>query len=518
MHLQTLLESLPIDVSITPREVDPRVAALTSDSREVTPGALFVAVPGLQVDGHDFIPQALEAGAVGVVGERPRLDLGLPADFPYVHVDNARAALGWLHAAWHDFPSRRLTLVGVTGTDGKTTTTNLIHAMLSQAGQPVGMVSTVNARIGERASDTGLHVTTPPAADIQRYLAEMVDAGMTHAVLESTSHGLAQHRLTGCDFDVAVITNITHEHLDYHGSMEAYRAAKGRLFVGLASSHRKADQPKISVLNADDALSYDYLRGIGVEEQISYSLSDAQADVVATDIAYAPDGIHFMLESAWGEVSVHTTLVGAYNVSNILAAAATALALGVSLSTIAEAVADFEGVPGRMERIDAGQDFTAIVDFAHTPNALSRALEAARPLTGPEGRVIVVFGCAGLRDREKRQLMGEVAATGADLTVVTAEDPRTEPLEEIMAATAHTLIEGGRHEGVDFWQIPDRGAAIRHAVELARPGDVVLACGKGHEQSMCFGATEYPWDDREAMRRALRGETLATLPTAQEGQ
>lgn len=515
MQLQTLLASLPIAVSVSPKSANPKLMGITSDSREVTPGELFVAVSGLQVDGHDFIAPALDAGAVAVVGERRRAELSLPATFPYARVENARAVLGWLHAAWHEFPSRKLTLIGVTGTDGKTTTTNLIHTMLTRAGERVGMVSTVNVRIGERASDTGLHVTTPPAADIQRYLAEMVAAGMTHAVLESTSHGLAQHRLTGCDFDVAVITNITHEHLDYHGSLEAYRAAKGRLFTGLASAHRKPGQPKISVLNADDALSYDYLREVAVERQLSYSLSDAEADVVAKDIVYAPDGTHFTLEGAESRVSMHTTLVGAYNVSNILAAAATALALGVPITGIAEAVAEFAGVPGRMERIDAGQDFTAIVDFAHTPNALRRALEAARPLAGPEGRVIVVFGCAGLRDREKRRLMGEVAATEADLTVVTAEDPRTESLEEIMAATARALAAGGRREGVDFWQIGDRGVAILHAVELVRPGDVVLACGKGHEQSMCFGTTEYPWDDREAMRLALHGKTLSTLPTSE---
>ena len=515
MQLQTLLASLPITVSVSPKSANPKLMGITSDSRQVSPGALFVAVSGLQVDGHDFIAQALDAGAVAVVGERRRTELSLPTTFPYARVENARAVLGWLHAAWQGFPSRKLTLIGVTGTDGKTTTTNLIHAMLTRAGERVGMVSTVNARIGERASDTGLHVTTPPASDIQRYLAEMVAAGMRHAVLESTSHGLAQHRLTGCDFDVAVITNITHEHLDYHGSMDAYRMAKGRLFDGLASAHRKSGQPKISVLNADDALSYDYLRSIPAETQISYSLSDPEADVVAKDIVYAPDGTRFTLQGAQGRASLHTTLVGAYNVSNVLAAAAATLALGVPISVIAEAVAEFAGVPGRMERIDAGQAFTAIVDFAHTPNALRRALEAARPLTGPGGRVIVVFGCAGLRDREKRRLMGEVAAKGADFTVVTAEDPRTEPLEAIMAATAQALTVGGRREGADFWRVPDRGQAIRHAVDLARPGDVVLACGKGHEQSMCFGATEYPWDDREAMRLALRGKTLATLPTSE---
>jgi UDP-N-acetylmuramoyl-L-alanyl-D-glutamate--2,6-diaminopimelate ligase len=430
-------------------------------------------------------------------------------------VADARAALGWLHAAGRGFPSRRLTLIGVTGTDGKTTTTNLIHAMLTQDGQRVGMVSTVNARIGERARDTGLHVTTPPASDIQTYLAEMVEVGMTHAVLESTSHGLAQHRLTGTDFDVAVVTNITHEHLDYHGSMDAYRAAKGRLFAGLASAYRKPNQPKIAVLNADDALSYDYLCQFPVDRRLSYSLTDGGADVVAAEIVHAAAGTRFLLQTPWGRAPVQTSLVGDYNVSNVLAAATTALALGASLESVRAALADFKGVPGRMERIDAGQAFAAIVDFAHTPNALQRALESVRQLTGEDGRVIVVFGSAGLRDREKRRLMGEVAAVGADLTVVTAEDPRTESLDEIMAATARALVAGGRREGVDFWRIADRGAAIRHAVQLARPGDVVLACGKGHEQSMCFGTTEYPWDDRKAMRLALQGETLSTLPTSE---
>ncbi|MGC9399826.1 MAG: UDP-N-acetylmuramoyl-L-alanyl-D-glutamate--2,6-diaminopimelate ligase [Anaerolineae bacterium] len=517
MQLKSLLASAPVTAHLTPAGADVSLAGIISDSREVEPGTLFVAVPGLQVDGHAFIPQALARGAVAVVGERGRAALDLPAELPYVRVEDARAALGWLHAAWHGFPSRHLTLIGVTGTDGKTTTTNLLHAMLTRADKQVGMVSTVNARIGGRTSDTGLHVTTPPAWQIQRYLAEMVEAGMTYAVLEATSHGLEQHRLTGCDFDVAVITNITHEHLDYHGSLEAYRAAKGRLFTGLSSAYRKPHQPKISVLNADDVLSYDYLRSMPVDRQLSYGLSEG-VDVAARHVRYVPDGVRFTLASPWGQATVTSTLVGGYNVSNILAAASAALALEVPLSTVVEAVAEFRGVPGRMERIDAGQPFTAIVDFAHTPNALRQALEAVRPLAGSGGRVIVVFGSAGLRDREKRRLMGEVAAAEADLTVVTAEDPRTEPLEEIMAVTARALAAEGRREGVDFWRIPDRGQAIRHAVELARPGDVVIVCGKGHEQSMCFGTTEYPWDDREALRLALGGETLATLPTARRSE
>jgi UDP-N-acetylmuramoyl-L-alanyl-D-glutamate--2,6-diaminopimelate ligase len=505
------------------------VAGITSDSREVKPGWLFVAVPGLTVDGHDFIPRAVEAGAVAVVGEVLREALGLPERVPYVRVGDARRALGWLHAAWYDFPSHKMILVGVTGTDGKTTTTNLLHAMLQAAGYEAGMISTVNARIGERSHDTGLHTTTPEASDVQRYLAEMAEAGATHAVLEVTSHGLAQHRLAGCDFDVAAVTNVTHEHLDYHGTFDSYLEAKASLFRRLMGSYRKPRPegmeesplppavPKVAVINADDPGSYAYLGQIPADWQVVYGLDPDEADVTARGVEYGPKGLRFSLVSPWGEVEIRSSLVGAFNVSNVLAASSAALALGVSPETVAPAVEAFRGVPGRMERIDEGQAFLAIVDFAHTPNALRRALEAAQEMAGDGGRVIAVFGSAGLRDREKRRLMGEVSARLADLTVVTAEDPRTESLDEIMAVTARALEEGGRREGVDFWRVPDRGEALLHAVELARPGDVVITCGKGHEQSMCFGTTEYPWDDREALRRALHGETLDTLPTSGAG-
>lgn len=521
MDLQTLL------ADITPVGEAPsdhlEITAITDDSRQVTPDGLFVAVPGLNVDGHHFIPQAVEAGASVIVGERPRAELDLPAALPYIRVADAREALGRLHAAWHDHPARKLTLIGVTGTDGKTTTTTLIYEILRAAGIPVGMISTVDARIGGQTLDTGLHTTTPPAEAVQRYLAQMVDAGMTHAVLETTSHGLAQRRLAGCRFDVAVITNITHEHLDYHGSWEAYRDAKAMLFGELLDDRRLG----LAVLNRDDPGSYDYLAARAGDPQIAYSVHpelvvhakgkpgiDSSRDLTAKNIHATPSGTRFTLCTPGGEIEISSSLIGDYNVSNILAAAATAWGMELPLSAIAEGVAAVRGVPGRMECIDAGQDFLAIVDFAHTPNALRRALETGQALAGDAGRVIVVFGSAGLRDKEKRRLMGEVAGQLADLTVVTAEDPRTEPLAEILAESAAGLQVHGRREGVDYWRVPDRGAAIRYAVQLARPGDVVMTCGKGHEQSMCFGAVEYPWDDREAMRRALHGETLDTLPTS----
>ncbi len=512
MRFSELLSMIPGVIGRTEPDVD--VTTVTADSRRVSPGSIFVAVPGVSRDGHTFIPEALAAGAAAVVGERSLAELALPAGTPYGLVRHGAEAFGWLSAALRDFPSQKMILVGITGTDGKTTTTNLVYAILRAAGHNVGMISTVNARIGARSLDTGLHTTTPPADEIQSYLAEMVADGATHAVVEVTSHGLAQYRLAGCDFDVAAITNITHEHLDYHGTWEAYREAKAGLFRGLYSAYRKPDAPKISVLNADDPGSYDHLRDIPTDWQVVYGLDAEESDVTAVDIRHTPAGLCFTVLSPWGQVEVSSALIGAFNVSNILAAVTVGLALGASPEQVAAGIADFTGVPGRMERIDEGQDFTAVVDFAHTPNALRRALEAARELVGSNGRVIVAFGCAGLRDREKRRLMGEVAAASADITVITAEDPRTESLDAIMAETARAMEDAGKVEGRDFHRVADRGAALRHAVALARPGDLVMACGKGHEQSMCFGDIEYPWDDREAMRQALQGNSLTVLPTA----
>jgi UDP-N-acetylmuramoyl-L-alanyl-D-glutamate--2,6-diaminopimelate ligase len=477
-----------------------------------------VARAGDAFDGHVFIPDAIVAGASVVVGERPAGEVNAPV--PYLRVRDGREALAWLSAAWYDYPARRMTMIGVTGTDGKTTTVNLLYHILRAAQLKVGLISTVNAVIGDQEHDTGLHVTTPDAPDVQGYLAEMVASGTTHAVLETTSHGLAQHRVTACDFDVAVVTNITHEHLDYHGDWQTYLAAKARLFESLNTAARKPGLPKLAVLNADDA-SFEHLQDIVVERSLSYGLTSEQAQVTARDIVYAPDATHFTLRAGLAprqhEIALATSLIGAFNVSNVLAAATAALGLGIEPGAIQAGVAALRGIPGRMERVsDETHSCLAIVDFCHTPNALRRALETTRALTGDGGRVVAVWGSAGLRDREKRRLMGAVSAQLADLTVITAEDPRTESLTDIMAESAAACENEGRREGIDFWQIADRGEALRFAVELARPGDVVIACGKGHEQSMCFGATEYPWDDREALRRALRGETLDTLPTAKK--
>ena len=480
-------------------------------------------------DGHRYIPDATNRGASAVAGELPEQTAlgGLERRVPYLQVSNGRATLAWLHAAWYGHPSRSMAVVGVTGTDGKTTTCNLLFSILKAAGVRSGMISTVNAVIGDRTYDTGLHTTTPDSAEVQHYLAQMREAGTEVAVLETTSHGLAQHRVTAVDYDVAVVTNITHEHLDFHGSYEAYRDAKAMLFRSLlAGPRRRSDRaaqyglkpPKTAVLNADDS-SFAYLSQIPAERGIVYTaignglatgrdLGGPITGLRAVDVRQGPSGMAFDVEVAGDDsyaapLHLTTQLAGRFNVSNILAAVGAAIALRLSDVAIVEGIKALTGIAGRMQRIDRGQAFTAIVDFAHTPNALAEALATARDLTGPNQGVIVVFGSAGLRDREKRRLMGEVAARSADYTVITAEDPRTEDLDAILAETADAMAQAGRVEGLDFVRVPDRQSAIVEAVRKARPGDVVMVCGKGHEQSMCFGVVEHPWRDQDALAWAL---------------
>jgi UDP-N-acetylmuramoyl-L-alanyl-D-glutamate--2,6-diaminopimelate ligase len=571
MRLAELLDSLPAIQAID-GPTDVLITHITSDSRQVKPGALFVAYRGVNADLHRYIPDAISRGAAAVVAEDRLVGLSVPC----IQAADGREALAWLAAAWHGHPSRHMTLVGITGTDGKTTTANLLFSILRAAGKAAGLISTVNAVIGGQEYDTGLHTTTPDATDVQRYLAQMRDAGTEIAVLEATSHGLAQHRVTACAFDVAVITNITHEHLDFHGTYQAYREAKALLFRSLVEKpvfSKKTGFSKTAVLNRDDD-SFEFLSAIPTERVITYGVggrgsegageqggrgAEEQASagtlppivpdalhLTAVKIHHTPSGAEFDVQftpspchpvtlspchpvtlSPCHPVTLSpphpvtlspchlvTSLVGDFNISNILAATGAALALGIAPEAIQAGVRTMAAVPGRMERVDRGQPFTALVDFAHTPNALAHALETARSLAAAHGRVIVVFGSAGLRDQEKRWLMGEVAARHADLTVVTAEDPRTEDLAAIMAVTASALRAAGRIEGRDFVQIPDRQAAILYAVEQAGPGDTVILCGKGHEQSMCFGVREYPWRDQDALGWALetRGAAATSDP------
>ncbi|HEX8683760.1 MAG TPA: UDP-N-acetylmuramoyl-L-alanyl-D-glutamate--2,6-diaminopimelate ligase [Ardenticatenaceae bacterium] len=474
-----------------------QVTQLTNDSRNVQPGALFVAYKGRTNDLHRFLPTAVEAGVAAAVVERPDPALSIPQ----IVVPDGREALGWLAAAWEEHPSRALRVVGVTGTDGKTTTMHLIASVLDALQLPYGMVTTIGARIGQREVDTGEHVTTPDAPVVQRFLREMVDEGMAVAVLETTSHALSQHRVTGVAYDIAVVTNITHEHLDEHGSLEGYRAAKRRLFESLRDSYRKPNVPKVAVINGDDS-SYDYLAPLPTDVQLVYGIESPAATVRARDVRFERDGTRFTAETPIGPIDIHSPLLGRFNVYNILAALCTGIALGGSPEQLAAGIAALRVVKGRMEPIDEGQDFLAIVDFAHTPVSLENALNTAREMT--EGRVISVFGSAGLRDRAKRGMMGEISGRLADLTVITAEDPRTEDVVEICEEIAAGAERAGAVRARSYIVIHDRAEAIAWAVNRASPGDLVIACGKGHEPSMCYGTTEHPWSEHEAMRSALR--------------
>ncbi|MCC7163887.1 MAG: UDP-N-acetylmuramoyl-L-alanyl-D-glutamate--2,6-diaminopimelate ligase [Anaerolineae bacterium] len=517
------------------------ITRVTDKSQHVIPGSLFVAYPGLNVDGAQFIPDALQRGAVAIVSQSPFSILrspfselqspgsGLRSPVPVFRVSNGRSALAHLSAAYYGYPSRNLRVIGVTGTDGKTTTSTLIENILLAAGHTVGTITTVAAHIGGQQVDTGFHTTTPDAPDIQSYLARMVERGAEYAVVESTSHGLDQRRLDAIDFDIAVVTNITHEHLDIHGTWENYRDAKAQLFRFLSSTARKPRTPKVAVLNADDNTRgvLDYLAALPCDERIIYTALPIENQeqkiknavrLAAHSITHTPSGLKFTISTPFGDLPIESPLIGRYNVSNILAAVGAAVGRRIPFDAIAQGVRITHGIAGRMERIPGEHPFTVIVDFAHTPFALENALKTARELVSgadepanvgrggasARGRVIAVFGCAGLRDVQKRAWMGEISGTLADLTVVTAEDPRTESLSAINALIQKGLHKVGRVQDQDYFIVDDRGSAIEFALNrLARPGDVIMICGKGHELSMCFGTTEYPWSDQDAARKAL---------------
>jgi UDP-N-acetylmuramoyl-L-alanyl-D-glutamate--2,6-diaminopimelate ligase len=467
----------------------------------VRPGMGFIAVPGYRADGHDFIEAALRAGAEAAVVEAGRETKwgAFEGRIPLVVVPDCREAMGSLAAAVHDFPSRKLRVIGITGTDGKTTTSHITAHVLQTCGLEAGYLSSVGFDIGSGFELNESHMTTLEGTLIQSRLAQAVRVGRKTMVLEASSEGLALHRLEGCEVDVAIFTNLTRDHLDFHGTMERYLAAKGLLFEKLAEATAKRF-PRIAILNADDASSFQYLRGVAGAAVLTYGI-ESSADVRGSDVETEPAGLRFNVQVAGDKLAATAPLVGQFNAYNCLAAIATAISQGVVAREAVETLASFPGVPGRLERIDQGQPFRVYIDIASTPAALENVLRALRPVT--RGRLWVVFGAAGGRDPARRDGMGRVAGRLADRAVLTNEDPREEDPDEIIAAIASGLEDAGRSEGRDFVRHPDRRMAIAHAFGNARAGDTVLLAGKATETSMLFAGWTEPWDERAVALQLL---------------
>jgi UDP-N-acetylmuramoyl-L-alanyl-D-glutamate--2,6-diaminopimelate ligase len=472
MRLEQVIGGVPAALA------DLTVTSLAYDTRQVEAGALFFCVPGFSRDGHDFAPEAVRRGAAALVVERP-----LHLNVPEIKVASARAAMAPAAAAFYGDPTARLQLVGVTGTNGKTTTAFLIRALLEAAGRHTGLLGTVTSVIG--GEERAVERTTPEAIDLQRTFREMLDRGDVACTMEVSSHALALHRVDAVHFAAAVFTNLTQDHLDFHGTMEEYFQAKRRLFT---------TDPGVSVINVDD--TYGARLASELQQAITFAL-DRDATYRATGVRTDITGSCFVVHAPDGDHELSSPLRGRFNVYNVLGAFAVARALGVPAAAAARAIERAGQVPGRFQTVDEGQDFAVLVDYAHTPDSLENVLQAARGLT--EGRVHVVFGCGGDRDRGKRPIMGEIAKRLADRVIVTSDNPRSEDPEAIIAE----ILAG---TGPEVEHNVERRDAIAEAISGADPGDVVVIAGKGHEQGQEFeGGRKLPFDDVTVVREALRG-------------
>lgn len=460
------------------------VTAIEYDSRKVIEGSLFVCIKGFEADGHDFARQAVDTGAVALCVERQLVGI----DVPQLLVESTRQALAFASSRFFGLPSTKLDIAGITGTNGKTTTTYLLDSIMRHAGKKTGVIGTVATQIG----DEQLHAsrTTPESADLQALLAQMVEQGVKHVSMEVSSHAIDLHRIDNVSFGVVAFTNLTQDHLDYHRSMENYFGAKKRLFTDFDARARVVDINTEIGLKLASELSADYdVLTVGTQPE---------ANVRAINVEPQPFGTYFTLQTPSGEAYVTLPLPGGYNVDNALVAAGCAYALGVDVKTIAESLSAAHQVPGRLERIISGQPFEVVVDYAHTPDSLEKAIRAMKDAT--HGKVIVVFGCGGDRDPLKRPIMGKVAGTWADIAIATSDNPRTEDAVAILLQ----VEDGLRASGGMFNTEVNRRHAIERACVLAKPGDCVLIAGKGHEDYQIFAHHTIHFDDREVARESLR--------------
>jgi UDP-N-acetylmuramoyl-L-alanyl-D-glutamate--2,6-diaminopimelate ligase len=500
MQLKTLLSAIPVRQIIG--QPDRAVEGIAYDSRRVQRNGLFVALRGEKLDGHNFIGQAIEKGASVIVAEREEFPTSAER-VTSVLVDNTRHALADLSAAFYGFPVRKLKMAGVTGTNGKTTTTFLIQHICEKAGMRCGLIGTVRYQIGERLLPAAR--TTPESLDLQELLAQIVNAGCRATAMEVSSHALAQDRTRGLEWDVAVFTNLTQDHLDFHGTMENYFESKSKLFTQLAGQQKK--QKPVAVINIDDRygelllekFAAGRIRGGGTVAIVTYGMS-ARADFRASNYRTEFSGTSYQLDARGKSYLVRVPLIGRFNVANSLAALAAANALGLGLREAVLSLSKSPQVPGRLELVPAKRQFQVFVDYAHTPDALLNVLKTLRELE--PRRLIVVFGCGGDRDREKRPLMGQVVDLNADHAIITSDNPRKEDPQEIISQ-----VEKGFRSN-HYEKIVDRAEAINHAIGLAQPRDIVLIAGKGHEAYQEFADHTVPFDDIQVARRAIENHPM----------
>ena len=484
MKLNRILESLPF-CNKPANDETIEINNIEMDSRAVTTGDLFVCIKGFTVDGHDYAKQAEENGAAAIIAEHP-----VDVQIPVVLVSDTTAALASIANTFFDAPTKAMNLIGVTGTNGKTTVTYLLEQIFNQYKQKTGVIGTIQIKIGDEAFPT--ENTTPDALLLQKTFRKMKDADVDTAIMEVSSHALDLGRVNGCDFDVAIFTNLSQDHLDYHKDMDDYLYAKSLLFSRLGNTYTDASR-KFAVLNADDPHS-SFLKRTTAQQVLTYGCEQS-ADVTAKNIKLAITHTAFTLSTPIGDVEIDSHLIGMFNIYNMLAAASAALVKGVPLAVVKAALESVKGVDGRFEAVREGQPFAVIVDYAHTPDSLENVLLTIKEFA--EKKVYVVVGCGGDRDRSKRPLMAGIAAKYADRAILTSDNPRTEdPLAILKDMTAE--LDPAQYE-----MIADRKAAIKHAIELAESGDIILIAGKGHETYQIIGHTKHDFDDRVAAREAI---------------
>ncbi|SFA75524.1 MULTISPECIES: UDP-N-acetylmuramoyl-L-alanyl-D-glutamate--2,6-diaminopimelate ligase [unclassified Bacillus (in: firmicutes)] len=483
MKLHELLESLHL---IIPFEgPNPEIISIENDNRKVQKGSLFICIKGYTVDGHDFAQAAVDSGAAAIVAERP-----LSVNIPVIVVRNTTRAMAVLADAFYGQPSQNLHLIGITGTNGKTTTSHLIENILRDAGSKTGLIGTMYAKIGDEIIET--KNTTPESLTLQKTFKQMVDAEVDATVMEVSSHALVVGRTHGTDFDIAVFTNLSQDHLDYHHTMEEYKNAKGLLFSQLGNAYNPVN-PKFAILNADDAATPSYIE-MTAAKVVTYGI-DQDADILAKDIIVTANGTQFTLSVSGKEHKVSIMMAGKFNVYNVLASIATGLVSGIPIEGIIETIQKIEGVSGRFELVKGNQDFSVIVDYAHTPDSLENVLKTIQQFA--EKRVFVVVGCGGDRDKTKRPLMAKIACEYGTDAIFTADNPRSEDPLAILKDMEAGVI------GEKYISIPDRTEAIECAIKEAKSGDVILIAGKGHETYQDFGDKVIDFDDREVAKKAI---------------